>query len=67
MFTFVAMFKAGFQSIKRRVAMAILHSTRKIILFVTRFQLKLWKILTKCYIWSIALYGAEIKELRKVD
>ena len=26
-----------------------------------------WKKLVKCYIWSIALYGAEIWALRKVD
>jgi len=26
-----------------------------------------WKKLVKCYIWSTALYGAEIWTLRKVD
>jgi hypothetical protein len=29
--------------------------------------LELWKKLVKCYVWSIALYGAETWTLRAVD
>jgi hypothetical protein len=36
-------------------------------LFTSKLDLNLsWK-LVKCYIWSIALYGAETWTLRKVD
>ena len=35
--------------------------------FASTLELKLWKKLLKCYIWSIALYGAETWTLRAVD
>jgi hypothetical protein len=35
--------------------------------FTIRLDLNLRKKLVKCYIWSIALYGAETWTLRKVD
>jgi hypothetical protein len=37
------------------------------ILFTSKLDLNLKKKLVKCYIWSIALYGAETWTLRKVD
>jgi hypothetical protein len=35
--------------------------------FTSKLDLNLRKKLVKCYIWSIALYGAETWTLRKVD
>jgi hypothetical protein len=40
------------------------NSTR---LFTSKLDLNLRKKLVKCYIWSIALYGAETWTLEKVD
>jgi hypothetical protein len=37
------------------------------ILFTSKLDLNLRKKLVKCYIWIIALYGAETWKLRKVD
>jgi hypothetical protein len=36
-------------------------------LFTSKLDFNLRKKLAKCYIWSIALYGAETWTLRKVD
>jgi hypothetical protein len=36
-------------------------------LFTSRLDLELRKKLMKCYVWSIALYGAETWTLRTVD
>jgi len=36
-------------------------------LFTSTLDLKLKKKLVKCYIWSIALYGAQTWTLRSVD
>jgi hypothetical protein len=36
-------------------------------LFISKLNLNLKKKLVKCYIWSIALYGAETWTLRKVE
>jgi hypothetical protein len=36
-------------------------------LFTSKLDLELRKKLVKCYIWSIALYGAETWTLRKLD
>jgi hypothetical protein len=44
-----------------------LHSTRRELFFISTLDLKLRKKLVKCYIWSIALYGAETWTLRAVD
>ena len=41
--------------------------TKKRALFTSTLDLKLRKKLVKCYIWSIALYGAETWTLRAVD
>jgi hypothetical protein len=35
--------------------------------FTSKLDLNLRKLLAKCYIWSIAFYGAETWKLRKVD
>jgi hypothetical protein len=43
------------------------HSTRRKNLFTSKLDLNLRKKLVKCYIWSIALYGAETWTLRKID
>jgi hypothetical protein len=53
--------------IKCRIAMAktALNKTRN--LFTSTLDLELKKKLVKCYIWSIALYGAETWTLRAVD
>jgi len=39
----------------------------KMALFTNTLDLELRKKLVKCYIWSIALYGAETWTLRAVD
>ena len=45
--------------IKSRVAMAKAAFNKKRALFTSTLVLKLRKKLVKCYVWSIALYGAE--------
>jgi hypothetical protein len=40
---------------------------KKRALFISKMDLELRKKLVKCYIWSIALYGAETGTLRAVD
>jgi hypothetical protein len=40
---------------------------KKRALFTCKLELELGKELVKCYIWSIALYGAETWTLRAVD
>jgi hypothetical protein len=40
---------------------------KKKTLFTSKLDLNLRKKLVKCYIWSIALYGAETWALRKAD
>jgi hypothetical protein len=40
---------------------------KKRALFSNTFDLKLRKKLVKCYIWTIALYGAETWTIRRVD
>jgi len=44
-----------------------LHSTRSGLFFTSTLDLELRKKLVKCYIWSIALYGAETGTLQAVD
>jgi hypothetical protein len=53
--------------IKCRIAMAKVVFNKKRALFASTLDLELRKKLVKCYIWSIALYGAEIWTLRAVD
>jgi hypothetical protein len=55
------------REIKSRIAMAKAAFNKKKIFFTSKLDLNLRKKLVKCYIWSIALYGAETWTLRKVD
>jgi hypothetical protein len=45
--------------IKSRIAMAKAAFNKTKTLFISKLDLNLRKKLVKCYIWSIALYGAE--------
>jgi hypothetical protein len=53
--------------IKCRIAMAKTAFNKKRTLFTSTLDLELRKKLVKCYIWSIALYGAERWTLPAVD
>jgi hypothetical protein len=53
--------------IKCRIVMAKASFNKKRTLFTSTLDLELRKKLVKCYIWSIALYGAETRTLRAVD
>jgi hypothetical protein len=52
--------------IKSRIIMAKAAFNKKKTLFTSTLDLNLRKKLVKCYIWTIALYGAETWTLRKV-
>jgi hypothetical protein len=52
--------------IKSRIAMAKAAFNKKT-LFTSKLDLNLSEKLVKCYIWSVALYGAETWTLRKMD
>ena len=54
--------------IKSRIAMAkAAFNKKKKNLFTSKFDLNLRKKLAKCYVWSMALYGAETWTLRATD
>jgi hypothetical protein len=53
--------------IKSRIAMAKVAFNTKRALFTSTLDLKLRKKPVKCYIWSIASYGAETWTIRAVD
>jgi len=53
--------------IKSRIAMAKAVFKKKKILFTSKLNLNLRKKLVKCYIWSMALYGAEAWKLWAAD
>ena len=53
--------------IKCSIAMAKAAFNKKRALFTSTLDLELRKKPVKCYIWSIALYGAETWTLRAVD
>jgi hypothetical protein len=55
------------REIKSRIAMAKAAFDKKKNLFTSKLDLNLRKKLVKCYIWSIAFYGAETWTLRKMD
>jgi hypothetical protein len=57
----------GRGEIKCRIAMAKAAFNKKRNLFTSTLDLEMRKKLVKCYIWSIALYGAETWTLRAVD
>ena len=42
-------------------------ASKKKTLLTSKMDLNLRKGLVKCYIWSTALYGAEMGTLRKID
>jgi hypothetical protein len=50
-----------------RIDMARAAFNKKKALFTSTMDLELRKKLVKCYVWSIALYGAETWTLRAVD
>ena len=53
--------------IKSRIAMAKAAFNKKKNLFTSKLDLNLRKKLVKCYVWSMALYGAETWTLRATD
>ena len=53
--------------IKSRIFMAKTAFNKKKTLFTRKLDLNLRKKLVKCYIWSMALYGAETLTLRAAD
>jgi hypothetical protein len=53
--------------INSRIAVAKAAFNKKRALFTGNMELELRKKLVKCYIWSIALHGAETCTLRAVD
>jgi hypothetical protein len=55
------------REIKSRIGMEKTAFNKKKTLFTSKLELNLRKKLVKCYIWSIALYGAETCTLQKVD
>jgi hypothetical protein len=55
------------REIKSRIAMAKAAFNKKKNLFSCKMDLNLTKKLVKCYVWNIALYGAETWTLGKVD
>jgi hypothetical protein len=55
------------RKIRSRIAMAKAAFNKKKTLFTSKLDLNLRTKLVKCYIWSVALYGAETWTHRKVD
>jgi len=55
------------REIKSRIAMAKAALNKKKALFTSKLDLNLRKKLVKCYIWGMALYGAETWTLRAAD
>jgi len=53
--------------IKSRIAMAKAASNKMKNLFTSTLDLNLRKKLVKCYIWTMAFYGAETSTLRAAD
>src|SRR5215470_4382960 len=53
--------------IKSRIAMAKAAFNKKKNLFTSKLDLNFRKKLVKCYVWSMALYGAETWTLRATD
>jgi hypothetical protein len=55
------------RKIKSRIAMAKAAFNKKRALFTITLNLKLRKKPVKCYLWNMALYGAETWTIRAVD
>jgi hypothetical protein len=49
------------------MAKAAFNNNKKKTLFTSKLDLNYRKKLVKCFIWNIALYGAETWTLRKID
>jgi hypothetical protein len=56
-----------YYEIKSRISMTKAAFNKNRALFTSKMDLELRKKLVKCYIWSIALYGAETWTLWAVD
>ena len=54
-------------AIKPRIAITKAAFNKKMDLFTSTLGLKLRNKIVKCYIWSIAFYGAETGTIRAVD
>ena len=52
---------------KSRIAMAKAAFNKKKNLFTSKLDLNLRKKLVKCYVWSMAVYGAETWRLQATD
>ena len=57
----------GTREVKMRIAFAKEPFNRKMSLLTSKLNIDLKKKLVRCYVWSIALYGAETWTLRKLD
>jgi len=55
------------RGIKSRIAMAKAAFNKTKAFFISKLDLSLRNELFKCYVWSIAVCGAENRTLRKVD
>jgi len=55
------------KEIRIRIAMGKAAFNKKKVLLTSKLNLELKKKLVKCYVWSIALYGAETWALREKD
>ncbi|KDR18382.1 hypothetical protein L798_07764 [Zootermopsis nevadensis] len=55
------------KEVKARIAMAKAAFVKKRILLTSKLGLEMKKKLVKCYVWSVALYGAETWTLRKKE
>jgi hypothetical protein len=55
------------RNVKSRIGIVKAAFSKKKILFDSILDLNLKKKLVKCYVWSIALCGADARTLRKVD
>ena len=45
----------------------VVDTTSPLLLIILYMDLNLWKKLVKCYVWSMAVYGAETWTLRATD
>ena len=53
------------QEVKQRIAMARETFKRKKSIFCGPLEKEVWKRLVKCFVWSVALYGAETWKPRR--
>jgi hypothetical protein len=55
------------REMKSRIAVAKAALKKRKVLFTSKLDLNVRKKLVKCYVWSMALNGAETRSLRKVN